>query len=220
MKKIFVIILTLLMLFQLCACAASEKDVEASAPAPEKSEKTEDVSESPEVSASEMETSDTANGTVVIYFSATGTTKAVAEKIASVTGADLYEIVPVYIYTDEDLDWHDKNSRTTKEQNDPSARPEIAGEMKDISGYDTVFIGYPIWWGEEPRIMDTFAESCDLEGKTVIPFCTSGGSGIGSSGKNLEELAGKGNWLNGRRLKSNASEADISEWLSELGLNR
>ncbi|MBR3295002.1 MAG: NAD(P)H-dependent oxidoreductase [Clostridia bacterium] len=220
MKKIFAFILTLLMLLQLCACAASEKGVEASAPAPEKSEKTENVSESPEVSSSEMETSDTANGTVVIYFSATGTTKAVAEKIASVTGADLYEIVPVDIYTDEDLDWHDKNSRTTKEQNDPSARPEIAGEMKDISDYDTVFIGYPIWWGEEPRIMDTFAESCDLEGKTVIPFCTSGGSGIGSSGKNLEELAGKGNWLNGRRLKSNASEPDISEWLSELGLNR
>ena len=165
MKKIFAFILTLLMLLQLCACAASEKGVEASAPAPEKSEKTENVSESPEVSSSEMETSDTANGTVVIYFSATGTTKAVAEKIASVTGADLYEIVPVDIYTDEDLDWHDKNSRTTKEQNDPSARPEIAGEMKDISDYDTVFIGYPIWWGEEPRIMDTFAESCDLEGK-------------------------------------------------------
>ena len=150
---------------------------------------------------------------MVVYFSATGTTKGVAEKIAEVTDADLFEIVPVIGYTDGDLDWHDSKSRTTYEQNDKSARPEIAGEPVSLEGYTTVFVGFPIWWGEEPRIMDTFAESYNFDGLTVIPFCTSGSSGIGKSGQNLAELAKSGTWLDGKRLPSNVSEADLQAWI-------
>ena len=161
------------------------------------------------------ENSDTANGgkTLVVYFSATGTTKGVAEQIASFTGADTYEITAAQPYTSDDLNYNDSDSRTTKEQNDKSARPEISSEKLDLAAYDTIYIGYPIWWGEEPRIMDTFVESYDFSGKTMIPFCTSGGSGIGSSGDNLEENAGSGNWLEGERL---SSSSDIEEWINSL----
>ena len=129
-----------------------------------------------------------------VYFSATGTTKGVAEKIAGITGADTYEIKAAQEYTDADLNWNDPNSRSTREQNDPSVRPEIGSDAISLDGYTTVYIGYPIWWGEEPRIVDTFAESYDLEGKTMIPFCTSSSSGIGRSGQNLADNAGSGTW--------------------------
>lgn len=155
-------------------------------------------------------------GTLVVYFSATGTTRGVARTIASVTGADLYEITAAQPYTDDDLNWNDSDSRTTHEQNDSSVRPAIASETISLSDYSVIFIGYPIWWGEEPRIMDTFVESYDFSGKTVIPFCTSGGSGIGSSGQNLESNAGSGNWLEGKRL---SSSSDIEGWIDDLGLN-
>ena len=154
--------------------------------------------------------------TLVVYFSATGTTKGVAEKIAKVTNADIYEIKAAQTYTDADLNWHDSSSRTTKEQNDKTVRPEIASEKLNLDGYTTIYIGYPIWWGEEPRIMDTFAESYDFDGITIIPFCTSGGSGIGRSGKNLEENAGSGTWLNGERLSSGISEAELQTWIDSL----
>ncbi|MBR6939931.1 MAG: flavodoxin [Clostridia bacterium] len=154
--------------------------------------------------------------TLVVYFSATGTTKGVAEKIANVTNADLYEIKAAQAYTDADLNWHDSSSRTTKEQNDKSVRPGIASEKLSLDGYTTIFIGYPIWWGEEPRIMDTFAESYSFDGITMIPFCTSGGSGIGRSGKNLEENAGSGTWLDGERLNSGVSEAELQTWIDSL----
>lgn len=154
--------------------------------------------------------------TLVVYFSATGTTKGVAEKIAKITNADLYEIKAAQEYTSADLDWHDSGSRTTKEQNDKSARPEIAGDKPALDGYTTVYIGYPIWWGEEPRIMDTFVESCSFDGITVIPFCTSGGSGIGRSGKNLEENAGSGIWLDGERLSAGVSEQELQSWIGSL----
>ena len=151
--------------------------------------------------------------TLVVYFSATGTTKGVAEKIASITGGDTYEIKAAKEYTDADLDWNDSNSRTTHEQNDASARPEIGSEKVSLEGYKTIYIGYPIWWGEEPRIMDTFVESYDFDGITMIPFCTSGGSGMGRSGQNLADNAGSGNWLEGDRLDGNASEDEIREWI-------
>ena len=154
--------------------------------------------------------------TLVVVFSATGTTKGVAEKIASITDADLYEIVPAEPYSDADLNWNDNNSRTTKEQNDSSARPAIGSEAISLEGYKTIYIGYPIWWGEEPRIMDTFVESYNFDGITMIPFCTSGGSGIGRSGKNLAEYAGSGNWIDGDRLQGSASEADIQSWIDGL----
>jgi putative NADPH-quinone reductase len=136
-----------------------------------------------------------------------------------VTKGTLYEIKPAQPYTDADLNYNDKSSRSTKEQNDKSARPKISGSVENWEQYDTVFLGYPIWWGEEPRILDTFAESCDFSGKTVIPFCTSGGSGIGQSGKNLKTLAGgKGTWLEGKRLDSGISAKDVSAWLSQNGM--
>lgn len=153
------------------------------------------------------------NTVLVVYFSATGTTKGVAEQIASVTGADTYEILAAQTYTADDLNWHDQNSRTTLEQNDKSVRPAIGSETISLDGYSTIYIGYPIWWGEEPRIMDTFVESYDFSGKTVIPFCTSGGSGIGASGANLAANAGSGNWLEGARL---SSSSDIAGWIEGM----
>ena len=129
---------------------------------------------------------------LVVYFSATETTKDIAEKIAAVEGADLYEIKVAQEYTTEDLNWHDSKSRTK------------------------IYIGYPIWWGEEPRIMDTFVESYDFDGITMIPFCTSSSSGIGRSGTNLADNAGSGNWLEGRRFGAGAPESEISSWIERL----
>lgn len=155
--------------------------------------------------------------TLVVYFSATGTTRAVAEKIAAITNADLYEIKAAQEYTDADLNWHDSSSRTTREQNDKNARPEIGSEAVSLAGYTTIYIGYPIWWGEEPRILDTFVESNDFGSATLIPFCTSSSSGIGRSGQNLAENAGSGSWLDGRRFGAGASESELRDWISSLG---
>ena len=166
--------------------------------------------------AAEQEQTGSGIDTLVVVFSATGTTKGVAEKIAAITGADLYEIIPAEPYSDADLDWHDKNSRTTIEQDDKTVRPAIGSDVISLDGYETIYIGYPIWWGEEPRIMDTFVESYSFDGITMIPFCTSGGSGIGRSGKNLAENAGSGNWLDGGRLQGGVSEADIQSWINGL----
>lgn len=168
-----------------------------------------------ETAAAEPES--TAEGkTLVVVFSATGTTKAVAEKIADITGADLYEIRAAQEYTEADLDWHDSSSRTTSEQNDPTVRPEIESDPVSLEGVSTIYIGYPIWWGEEPRIMDTFAEMYDFTGITMIPFCTSGSSGIGRSGKNIADNAKTGNWLDGQRFGAGASEDEIRSWIDGL----
>ena len=164
----------------------------------------------------EQEQTGLGKDTLVVVFFFFFTTKGVAEKIASITGADLYEIIPKEPYSDADLDWHDRDSRTTIEQNDDSVRPAIGSETISVDGYKTIYIGYPIWWGEEPRIMDTFVESYSFDGITMIPFCTSGGSGIGRSGKNLAEHAGSGNWLDGDRLQGNASEEDLQSWIDGL----
>ena len=156
---------------------------------------------------------------LVVYFSATGTTKGVAETIASVTGADLYEITPVQPYSSDDLNYNDNNSKTTKEQNDKSVRPEISGTVENWDSYSIVYLGYPIWWGEEPRILDTFVESYNFDEKTIIPFCTSGGSGVGSSDSNLEKNAEGGNWLSGTRHRSGMTESDIRSWIDGLDLD-
>ena len=153
---------------------------------------------------------------LVAYFSATGTTKGVAEKIASVTGGDLYEILAAEPYTEEDLNYSDSSSRATTEQNDKSVRPEIGSEDIELEGYTTLYLGFPIWWGEEPRILDTFVEKYSFDGITVIPFCTSGSSGIGSSGKNMETLAGSGTWLEGQRFGGNVSEEEIRSWIEGI----
>lgn len=157
-----------------------------------------------------------ADKTLVAVFSASGVTKRVGEEIARIAGADFYEIVPKEIYTSADLDWMNKRSRSSIEMNDPSARPKIAENSLDIASYDTVIVGFPIWWGDEPRILDTFVEKYSFEGITVIPFCTSGGSGIGRSGSNMEALAGSGTWLDGKRFSGNVSEADLQAWVDGL----
>ena len=152
--------------------------------------------------------------TLVVYFSATGTTKGVAEKIAELTGADLYEIIPAEIYTAADLNWNDRNSRTSIETDDPFCRPEIASDELDLDGYKKIYVGYPIWWGDIPRILSTFVEKYDFEERTMIPFCTSGGSGVGQSDKHLEEQAGSGKWVKGTRLQANISNDDLLKWIN------
>ena len=153
---------------------------------------------------------------LVLYFSATGTTKGVAEKIVALTGADLVEIIPAQPYTAEDLNYNDRTTRATVEQNTPDARPEIANEIS-LDGYDTIYLGYPIWWGQAPRIMSTFVESYDFAGITVIPFCTSGSSDIGQSDDTLAVQAGSGSWLQGRRFSGNVSEDELQMWINETG---
>ena len=210
--KISVLLLTAILLLTLTACKGNSATPETTAAQTQQEGTTEGATEE----MTEAATESTEGKVLVVYFSATGTTKGVAEKIAKIENADLYEIKAAQEYTSADLDWHDSNSRTTKEQNNKSARPAIASETLSLDGYQTIYIGYPIWWGEEPRIMDTFAESYDFNGITMIPFCTSGGSGIGRSGKNLEENAGSGNWLDGERFGGNASESDLQSWIDSV----
>ena len=155
---------------------------------------------------------------LVVYFSATGTTKGVAEKLAEGLSADLYEIVPEEIYTEADLNWNDPQSRTSLETDDPTCRPAIAGELPDLTGYDTVLIGYPIWWGDVPRIVSNFVESVDLTDKTLAVFFTSGGSGLGASMQHLEEQAGAGTWREGKRFTAGASAEDLAAWAGSLGI--
>lgn len=166
----------------------------------------------------EITVTNTGTEVLVIIFSQTGHTMGIAEKIVAIEGADLYEIVPAVPYTEEDLDYNNSDSRATVEQNDPSVRPEIESDPIDLSKYSKIYIGYPIWWGQEPRIMDTFVESYDFGDATVIPFCTSGSSGIGQSGTNLATNAGSGNWLEGQRFASDASEDDVRSWIEEMNI--
>ena len=157
---------------------------------------------------------------LVVYFSCTSNTQRVAEHIADILDADIYEIVPEEPYTNEDLDTNDPASRSSLEQNDDAARPAISGAVENIEAYDVVFLGYPVWWGEAPKILDTFLESYDFSGKTVIPFCTSGSSGLGSSATNMHSApAGSPHWLNGVRVPSSVARQTILEWLEELPVN-
>lgn len=152
---------------------------------------------------------------LVAYFSATHTTEGVAEKLADGLGADLYQIVPEEPYTDADLNYNDDNCRANTEMNDPNARPAISGSVENMEQYDTIFLGYPIWWGNAPRIISTFLESYDFSGKTVIPFCTSGSSSIEASETNLEELAADANWLPGQRFSGSATAETILDWANQ-----
>ncbi|MDE6747387.1 MAG: flavodoxin, partial [Oscillospiraceae bacterium] len=131
---------------------------------------------------------------------------------------DIYEIVPETPYTAADLNYNDSKSRSTIEMNDPNSRPAISGSVENMGQYDIVFIGYPIWWGDAPRIVSTFMESYDFSGKTIVPFCTSGGSGIGSSAKNLEQLTSGAEWLSGKRLGGNDSQDTVMKWVNGLDL--
>ena len=153
--------------------------------------------------------------TLVAYFSTSGVTATVAEKLAKAAGADLFEIKPEVPYTKTDLNYMDKNSRSTVEMNDRTCRPAIA-EKTDMSAYDTVFVGFPVWWYREPSIIDTFMEQYDFSGKTVVPFCTSGGSGLGPSGSNMQALAPGAKVAPGRRLTSGVSKEELKNWAESI----
>lgn len=157
---------------------------------------------------------------LVAYFSCTGNTATVAGVIADVARADLHEIVPEEPYTDEDLNYRDNTTRSSIEMNDPAARPAIADEVEDMAQYDIIFVGYPIWWGVSPRIVSTFIKSYDFAGKTIIPFCTSGSSGFGTSDAALKEATPDANWLEGRRFGASDSPEEIGEWLETLTLSQ
>jgi len=215
--------IALIVMFGLTACSGNTAATTASqettaAATTQTSETTAATEKETEASAEQTTAEETKSGkdVLVVYFSATGTTKDVAEKIASITNGDLYEIKPAKSYSDADLNWNDKNSRSTKEQNNKKSRPEIASGTVDLSGYKTVYIGYPIWWGEEPRILDTFVESYKFDGIKMIPFCTSASSGVGRSDKNLTERAGTGDWQKGKRFGAGASEGSIRSWIEGL----
>lgn len=168
------------------------------------------------------DTSGTERGNVlVVYYSATGNTEGVANYIAEATGGDLFEITPAEPYTDDDLNWTDENSRVTREHEDESLRDVelTTTQVENWDSYDTVFLGYPIWWGIAAWPVDGFVEANDFTGKTVIPFCTSSSSGLGQSGELLAELAGTGDWQEGQRFRSSASQEDVNEWVDSLGLS-
>lgn len=153
--------------------------------------------------------------TLVAYFSAGGTTKRAAKRLAKAADADLFEIRPAVPYTSADLDWMDNRSRSTLEMKDPAARPEIAEKLPNMADYDTVFLGYPIWWYVAPRIMESFVGSYDFSGKTLIPFATSGGSGIDKTADILQKLTPGAVWKNGRLLNG-GSDKELENWVNSL----
>lgn len=228
MKKWIVILLSAMLVFSLAACgstadesgqteeSASDQRIESDVRLSE--QQTESGSQPDESAENTANTTDT--NILVVYFSATGTTRPIAEQMAEILGADLYEIVPAETYSDADLNYNDDSCRANIEQNDSMARPEISGIVENMEQYDTVLIGHPIWWGEEPRILDTFMESYDWSGKTLVNFCTSGGSGISTATAHLQELSQDANWLDGYRFQSDASETEINEWLESLNIKR
>lgn len=174
-----------------------------------------------EESVSEQDPEGEAGNTLVVYFSATGNTEQAAAYIADITGGDLFELEPADPYTDEDLNYSIEDSRVFREHEDESLRDVelVADTVENWDSYDTVFIGYPIWWGIAAWPVDTFVEANDFTGKTVIPFATSASSGLGESGQLLAELAGTGDWQEGMRFRSSVSEGDVQEWLDSLSMS-
>ncbi len=174
--------------------------------------------QSPDAAGGETETD--GSSVLVVYYSATGNTETVAGYIADTLGADTFAITPAEPYTSDDLDWTDENSRVSREHEDESLRTVelTTTEVENWDSYDTVFIGYPIWWGVAAWPVSSFVEANDFTGKTVIPFCTSSSSGLGESGNLLAEAAGSGTWLEGERFRSRADEADVADWVNSLDL--
>lgn len=155
---------------------------------------------------------------LVAYFSASGETKKLAKTIAGVTGGDLFEIAPQVPYTAADLDWMDAKSRSTAEMKDEKSRPAMAGQVQDMGQYETVFVGFPIWWYQAPRIIETFLESYDFSGKKVVPFATSGGSGLGKTEDILKAVCPAAQWLPGKRLRSGESAGAVQSWVDKLDI--
>ena len=238
MKRTLSLLLSLVMVLSLTACSGNENSSssQASSSAPESSAAESSASESSSEASSEVsseapsssevssqvQAGETASGSnvLVVYYSATGNTAQVAQYIADSTGGDLFELEPVDPYTSDDLNWTDDNSRVNQEHEDESLRDVelVADTVDNWEQYDTVFIGYPIWWGIAAWPVDGFVEANDFSGKTVIPFCTSSSSGLGESGQLLADMAGTGDWQEGQRFSSGASQEDVQSWIEELGL--
>lgn len=221
MKKLTALLLSVVLALSLAACGSANKPA-SSTTQPETSAPTEQPESSSTAPAeSEPETQPKTGKTLVVYYSASGNTERVAKDIAEAAGADLFEIVPTEVYTSEDLNWTNPDSRVSREHDDESLRdvPLTTTEVPDWDSYDTVFIGYPIWWGIAAWPVDTFVKNNDFTDKTVIPFATSSSSGMGQSGTLLSEMAGTGDWQDGQRFSSGASQSDVADWVSGLGLN-
>ena len=163
-------------------------------------------------------TDDSGKKILIAYFSATNNTEGIANHLNEILDADLYEIVPETPYTSDDLNYNDSSSRTSQEMDDPNARPAISGSVDNMEQYDVIFLGFPIWWGEAPRIISTFLESYDLSGKTIAPFCTSASSPLGSSARNLQALTDDVTWLEGQRFSGSAPQSTVESWVNGLGL--
>ena len=216
-KRITAAAMALTMTAALAGCGSSSRS---------QTDNTESSSQNEVSSSSASETAvaddtESTGKTLVVYYSATGTTEGVAQTIVDTTGGDLFEIQPVEPYTDDDLDWTNDDSRVSREHDDESLRDVdlVSTSVDNWDSYDTVFIGYPIWWGIAAWPVDNFVKGNDFTGKTVIPFCTSSSSGLGDSGNLLEEMAGTGDWQEGHRFSSGASDADAADWVASLNLN-
>lgn len=239
MKKWIALILSIVMVLGLTACGGGQNGSGETAFRNESQSKETEAPESAEPSRQEDESSSkttmgtqdesnvetsepevTGGKTLVVYYSASGNTEEVANYIASAMDGDLFEIVPTEIYTGADLDWTDEDSRVSREHDNEDERnvPLVSDTVDNWDEYDTVFIGYPIWWGIAAWPVDGFIKANDFTGKTVIPFCTSASSGLGESGELLEEMAGTGEWLEGERFRSGASEETVLSWVEGLGL--
>lgn len=219
MKKLIALLLSLMLVFSLAACGnnpqAAETEPATSTPV---SEETQEPETSEETEAADTES--TGGKTLVVYYSASGNTENVSNVIAKTLGADLFELEPVEPYSNDDLNWTNDDSRVTREHENEDERDVelVSATVDNWSEYDTVFIGYPIWWGIAAWPVDEFIETNDFTGKTVIPFATSASSGMGQSGELLAEMAGTGDWQEGQRFRSDASEDDIVAWVEGLGL--
>lgn len=224
MKRAGALVLAMILLLAGCGQIADREapPTRARAPAgtPSQSNESPSAELAPDKTTPSAQTDYPAEDNIVVaYFSCTGNTKKIAEQIAAHINADLYEITPEVPYTADDLDYGNADSRSSKEQNAPAARPAISGAALPMEEYGTVFLGYPIWWGQAPKIISTFLEHYDFGGKTIVPFCTSGSSSAGSSGTNLHSLCDEStNWLPGVRFASSASGADIAAWVDSLGV--
>lgn len=209
MKRFIALFLPFVLLFSLAVCNNSTNQNETPLGTESSEEESGDNMENNETN--------TFGNILVVYFSATGTTKPLAEYAADILNADIYEIVPSDPYTEEDLVYY-TNGRADKEQNDPTARPAISGKVENMDQYETILLGYPIWHGQAPRIISTFLESYDFSGKTILPFCTSHSSGIGSSDTNLHSLASSANWTPGKRFAAGTTKEEIASWLEDMNI--
>lgn len=222
MKKILAICLSLILMISMVACATSgtgsQKNDSKNTDVTQNDNK-DDKQENSNSGDSDNNYNKVSQGkTLVAYYSATGSTKKAAQYIASATGGDLFELVPVTPYSDADLNWNDKNSRVSREHDNPGERNValVADTVSNFAEYDTVFIGYPIWWGIAAWPVNNFIKANDFMAKTVVPFCTSASSGLGESGTLLKEAAGTGNWLEGKRFNLGVSESEVKDWVKTI----